>query len=95
VRHLELVLRKYSYELFTLEELKWLLDELHSTDPLLVEALPETLTLLELHRVIQHLMREGVPLRPLQDVLRRLLDFGKLTHDPVMLAEMVRKALTN
>ncbi len=93
VRHLELVLRKYSYELFTLEELKWLLDELHSTDPLLVEALPETLTLLELHRVIQHLMREGVPLRPLQDVLRRLLDFGKLTHDPVMLAEMVRKAL--
>jgi hypothetical protein len=94
VRHLELVLRKYSYELFTLEELKWLLDELHSTDPLLVEALPETLTLLELHRVIQHLMREGVPLRPLQDVLRRLLDFGKLTHDPVMLAEMVRKALT-
>jgi hypothetical protein len=94
VRHLELVLRKYAYELFTLEELKWLLDELHSTDPLLVEALPETLSLLELHRVIQHLMREGVPLRPLQDVLRRLLDFGKLTHDPVMLAEMVRKALT-
>lgn len=95
VRHLELVLRKYAYELFTLEELKWLLDELHSTDPLLVEALPETLTLLELHRVIQHLMREGVSLRPLQDVLRRLLDFGKLTHDPVMLAEMVRKAMAS
>lgn len=92
--HLERVLRRYAYELFTLEELKWLLDDLHSTDPLLVEALPETLTLLELHRVIQHLMREGVSLRPLPDVLRRLLDFGKLTHDPVMLAEMVRKALT-
>lgn len=93
VRHLELVLRKYAYELFTLEELKWLLDELHSTDPLLVEALPDTLSLLELHRVMQHLMREGVSLKPLQDVLRRLLDFGKLTHDPVMLAEMVRKAM--
>lgn len=95
VRHLELVLRKHAYELFTLEELKWLLDELHSTDPLLVESLPDMLSLLELHRVLQHLMREGVPLRPLQDVLRRLLDFGKLTHDPVMLAEMVRKALAS
>lgn len=94
VRHLELVLRKHAHELFTLEELKWLLDELHSSDPLLVEALTEQLTLLELHRVLQHLMREGVPFRPLQDVLRRLLDFGKLTHDPVMLAEMVRKAMT-
>ncbi|GEM_PF-3592226 len=93
VRHLELVLRKHAHDLFTLEELKWLLDELHSTDPLLVEALPDMLTLLDLHRVIQHLMREGVPLRPIQGVLRRLLDFGKLTHDPVMLAEMVRKAL--
>ena len=71
-----------------------LLDSLKETHPALVDdTVPGRITLGTLHRVLQRLLREGLPVRDLATILESLSDASESTKDPEMLTEYARRSL--
>ena len=92
--HLAELIRQHAYELLTRQETKRLLDRLSESHPKLVEELvPKTLSLGEVQKVLQQLLREQVSIRDLSTILETLLDTSAATKNPVMLVEVARQAL--
>ncbi len=94
--HLLETIRRQAAELLSRQDVRELLDGLKETHPALVEdAIPQRLTLGTLHRVLQRLLREGVPVRDLPTILETLSDASEGTKDPEVLTEHVRKTLAS
>ncbi len=92
--HLAELIRQHAYELLTRQETKRLLDRLGESHPKLAEELvPKTLSLGEVQRVLQQLLREQVSIRDLSTILESLLDTSVSTKHPVLLVEACRQAL--
>jgi flagellar biosynthesis protein FlhA len=92
--HLAEVVKQHAYELLTRQETKRLLDRLAESHPKLVEELvPKVLSLGEVQKVLQQLLREQVSIRDLPSILEALLDTAPSSKNPVMLVECVRQAL--
>jgi flagellar biosynthesis protein FlhA len=92
--HLAEVVKQHAHELLTRQEVKRLLDRLSESHPKLVEELvPKILTLGEIQKVLQQLLREQVSIRDLPAILETLLDVSPATKNTVMLVESVRQAL--
>jgi len=92
--HLAEVIRQHAYELLTRQETKRLLDRLSESHPKLVEELvPKILSLGEVQKVLQQLLREQVSIRDLSTVLEALLDASAINKHPVLLVEAARQAL--
>jgi len=93
--HLAEVIRQHAYELLTRQETKRLLDRLAESHPKLAEELvPKTLSLGEVQKVLQQLLREQVSIRDLSTILESLLDTTAVTKHPVLLVEAARQALS-
>jgi len=92
--HLAEVIKQHASELLTRQEAKRLLDRLAESHPKLVEELvPKLLSLGEVHKVMQQLLREQVSIRDLSTILEALLDTGGVSKHPVLLVEAARQAL--
>jgi flagellar biosynthesis protein FlhA len=92
--HLAEVIRQHAYELLTRQETKRLLDRLGESHPKLVEELvPKILSLGEVQKVLQQLLREQVSVRDLSTILEALLDAAATNKHPVFLVETARQAL--
>jgi flagellar biosynthesis protein FlhA len=92
--HLAEIVRQFAHELLTRQETKRLLDALAETQPKLVEELfPRLLTLGEIQRVLQQLLREQVSIRDLSTILETLLEAAPVNKAQVALVEAVRQAL--
>jgi flagellar biosynthesis protein FlhA len=92
--HLTETIRSHAAELLTRQETKKLLDGLKETNAAAVEeVVPEQLSLGEVQRVLQALLREGVPIRDLGAIVEEIGDKSRLTRDPAVLAEYARAAL--
>jgi flagellar biosynthesis protein FlhA len=92
--HLAEVIKQHAYELLTRQETKRLLDSISDTQPKLVEELvPKVMTLGEVQRVLQQLLREQVSIRDLTTVLETMLDTASVNKNPVSLVETIRQAL--
>src|SRR5579863_1670604 len=92
--HLAEVIKQHASELLTRQEAKRLLDRLAESHPKLVEELvPKLLSLGEVHKVLQQLLREQVSIRDLSTILETLLDTGAVSKHPVLLVEAARQAL--
>jgi flagellar biosynthesis protein FlhA len=73
-----------------------MVETLKKSHPALVEEIvPNKVSLSVLHRVLQRLLRERVPIRDLVTILEALGDGAETTKDPEALTEVVRKSLTN
>jgi flagellar biosynthesis protein FlhA len=93
--HLAEVLKTHAHELLGRQETKALLDHMNETHPKLVEeAVPKILSLGEVQKVLQNLLRERVSIRDLVSILETLADFGLMTKDPDLLTEYVRQTLS-
>jgi flagellar biosynthesis protein FlhA len=94
VTHLTETVRAHSHELLTRQETRDLLDQLKERNAAVVEeVVPDVLTLGELQRVLQALLREGVSIRDLGTIVEAAGDKARLTRDPDLLAEYAREAL--
>src|SRR4051794_33951674 len=94
VTHLTETIRKHAGELLTRQETRHLLDQLKEHNEAVVnEIVPDVLSLGEVQRVLQALLREGISIRDLGSVLEAIGDKARLTRDPAMLAEYARQAL--
>ncbi len=92
--HLAEVIKQHASELLTRQEAKRLLDRLAESHPKLVEELvPKILSLGEVQKVLQQLLREQVSIRDLAGILETLLDTSAINKNPVLLVEAVRQAL--
>jgi len=92
--HLAEIVRQYAHELLTRQETKRLLDAMAESQPKLVDELvPRLLTLGEVQKVLQQLLREQVSIRDLSSILETLLDTATVNKSPVALVEAVRQAL--
>jgi flagellar biosynthesis protein FlhA len=92
--HLAEVVKQHAHELLSRQEVKRLLDRLAESHPKLVEELvPKVLSLGEVQKVLQQLLREQVSIRDLPAILETLLDTAPATKNPVVLVESVRQAL--
>lgn len=93
--HLTEVIRRHCYELLGRQEVQALLDNLKQTHPVLVEeVVPKLMTVGEVQKVLQNLLKENVPIRDLVTILETLADYANLTRDPDVLTEYVRHALS-
>jgi len=93
--HLEHTVRSFAHEILSREEVQMMLNRLKEKAPVTVKDLvPDILTLSEVQRILQGLIREGVSIRDLATILERLADFGKMTKDTNMLVELARQVLS-
>ncbi len=92
--HLAEVIKQHAYELLSRQETKRLLDRLGESQPKLCEELvPKLMSLGEVQKVLQQLLREQVSVRDLPTILESLLDTVAVTKNPVLLVEGARQAL--
>jgi flagellar biosynthesis protein FlhA len=93
--HLMETIRDHASELLSRQNTREMLDELKGTHPALVEdVVPNKLSLGVVHRVLQRLLREGLPIRDLVSILEALSDAAEQTKDPEALTEHVRRTLS-
>jgi len=91
VTHMNEVIRTHSHELMGRQEVKSLLDMVREKHGAVVEELiPDLLTVGEVQKVLQNLLREQVPVRDLVSILETLADFAVSTKDTEILTEYVR-----
>ncbi len=94
VTHLTETIRTNASELLTRQETRQLLDQLKEVNQAVVdEVVPDVLSVGEIQRVLQALLREGVSVRDLGAVVEAIGDKARLTRDVAMLAEYARQAL--
>ncbi len=92
--HLGELIRRHAHELLGRQETKRLLDSMTEAQPKLVEELvPKLLTLGEVQRVLQQLLREQVSIRDLASILEILVEAAQQSKQLVHLVESVRQSL--
>ena len=92
--HLGEVVKQNAYQLLTRQETKRLIDRIGETHPKLVEELvPKLMTLGEVQKVLQQLLRENVSIRDLGTILETLVETAAVNKSPILLVEAVRHAL--
>jgi flagellar biosynthesis protein FlhA len=92
--HLAEIVKQHAHELLSRQEVKRLLDRLAESHPKLVEELvPKILSLGEVQKVLQQLLREQVSIRDLPAILETLLDASAASKNPIALVESVRQSL--
>ncbi|MBI4773283.1 MAG: flagellar biosynthesis protein FlhA [Deltaproteobacteria bacterium] len=92
--HLTEVIRKHAHELMGRQETQKLLDNLAETHPKVVEELvPNILSVGQVQKVLQNLLRENVSIRDLLTILETLADYGHSISNTDVLTEYVRQGL--
>jgi len=92
--HIGELIRKHAQELLSRHEVKRLLDTMSESHPKLVEELvPKLMTLGEVQKVLQQLLREQVSIRDLGAILEVLVEAAQISKGTVHLVEAVRQAL--
>jgi len=94
ITHLSEILRTHAYELLSHDDVQQLIDRLRDRQPSLVNAvIGETVPIGLLHRILQNLLKDGIPIRDLVQILESLSGHATRTKDPDLLTELVRKSL--
>ncbi|MFP5229846.1 MAG: flagellar biosynthesis protein FlhA [Acidobacteriota bacterium] len=92
--HLAELIRQNAHELLTRSETKRLIDRLADSHPKLIEELmPKLMSLGEIQKVLQQLLREQVSIRDLGSILETLVETAATNKNPVILVEACRHAL--
>lgn len=93
--HLDVLAKRHAGRILSRQDVKKLLDNLKPEHSVLVDELvPGQLNLGHIHKVLQKLLREGVPIRDLSTILESLSDTAEQSKDPEILAEYARFALS-
>ncbi|NPV72526.1 MAG: flagellar biosynthesis protein FlhA [Pelotomaculum sp.] len=94
VTHLTEIIKRYAHELLSRQEVKELLDVVKEKNPAVVEELvPDLLSLGEVQKILQNLLKERVPIKDLAKILEALADGARVSRDADYLTECARQAL--
>ena len=93
--HFSEVIKDHADEIMTRQNVQSLLELVKNTNAAIVrELVPDMLSLGQVHKVLQGLVRERVSIRDLSTILERLADYAHVSRDTNLLAEYVRQALS-
>jgi flagellar biosynthesis protein FlhA len=94
ITHLSEVIRTNASSILSRQDVRTLVDHVKEEHPALVsELVPDVLSLGDVQRVMQALLREQISVRDLVTILEVLADQGRTTRDVDVLAEHARLAL--
>ncbi|MBP1596041.1 MAG: flhA [Acidobacteria bacterium] len=92
--HVSEIIKSNAHELLGRQETKTLLDTVAETHPKVVEELvPKVLSIGEVQKVLQSLLRERVSVRDAVTIFETLADYASMTKNPNILTEYCRQAL--
>jgi flagellar biosynthesis protein FlhA len=97
ITHLSEIMRKHAGDLLTREDVQLLIDRLRNTQPSLVGEVigaDRDVSVGLLQRVLQNLIKDGIPIRELTAILESLGEHASKTKNTAVLTEMVRKRLS-
>jgi len=94
ITHLSEVIKANSHEILGRAETKELVDALAKRYPIVKEIVPEQVSYSILHRVLQNLLREQIPIKDLLTIIESLSDNITKTVDTDLLTELVRESLS-
>lgn len=92
--HFRETVKRYADEIITRQNVQALVELVKNTNAAIVrELIPDMLSLGQVHKVLQLLVRERVSIRDLSTIMERLADYAHLSRDINILAEYVRQSL--
>jgi flagellar biosynthesis protein FlhA len=92
--HVTEIIKTHGHELLGRQETKSLLDTVAETHPKVVEELvPKILSIGDVQKVLQNLLKERVSIRDAVTILETLADYGAFTKNVNVLTEYCRQAL--
>ncbi len=93
--HLQEILRRNAHKILGRQDTKRLVENLKKEYPAVVEELtPELLPTGVVQKVLQNLLKEGIPIRDLATILESLVDYARVTKNVDVLTEYVRHSLS-
>jgi len=93
--HLSETVRTHAAELLSRQDVQTLLDNAKTINEAAVnELIPNVLQIGDVQKVLQHLLRERVPIRDMVTILETMADFGTRVKDPDQLGELVRASIS-
>ncbi|BAF69729.1 flagellar biosynthesis protein FlhA [Nitratiruptor sp. SB155-2] len=93
ITHLSEIIKQNAHEILGRSETKELVDKLGQKYPIVKEIVPEQVPYAILHRVLQNLLREHIPIKDLLTIIESLSDNITKTEDTDILTELVRESL--
>lgn len=92
--HLTEIVRQHLAELLTRQDVQSLINNLKESNPSVVDELyPKLLSLGEVQKILQNLLKEGISIRDLLTIFETLADYATTTRDTDILTEYVRQSL--
>ncbi|WP_038055138.1 flagellar biosynthesis protein FlhA [Thermodesulfobacterium hydrogeniphilum] len=91
--HLSEIIKKYADELLTKQEVQRIIDTLNKYYPKVVEECLNNANITIIQKVLQNLVREGIPLKDLVTIFETISDYASTIKDPEVLTEYVRQKL--
>ncbi len=92
--HLFEIIKTHAYELMTRAEVSQLLENLKNTSPELVNGIfPEIISYTTIQKVLQNLLKEGIPIKNMPVIIETLINVSATTKDADIMTENVRTAL--
>ena len=92
--HMGEIIKQQAANLLTRGETERLIDRVKQIQAGLIEELvPGVMTLSDIQKILQGLLRERVSIRNFEAILEVLVDYGKQTNNPEQLREVVRQKL--
>ena len=92
--HLTEIVKRHVHELLTRQDVQNLIDNIkESNQTLISELVPKLMSIGEVQKVLQNLLKEGISIRDLVSILETLADYAPSTRDTDILTEYVRQNL--
>jgi flagellar biosynthesis protein FlhA len=92
--HLTEIIKHHAAEILGRQEMQGILDALKKDYPAVVEEVLKYLSLGQIQKVVQNLLKEQVSIRNMTAILEALADYGPATKDAQFLTEKARQALS-
>ncbi len=92
--HLTEVIRSHIFELLTRQDVQNLINNIQEANPTLIQELvPKLVSVGEIQKVLQNLLKEGISIRDLITIFETLADYATNTRDTDVLTEYARQSL--
>jgi len=92
--HLTEIIKEYIDEILTRQDVQNLINNIKDANETLIsELVPKLLSVGEIQKVLQNLLKEGVSIRDLVTIFETLADYAPTTRDTDILTEYVRQRL--
>lgn len=94
ITHLTEFIKTHAYELLSRQDVKEMLDMVRENNEALVkELVPDLLSLGEIQKVLEHLLKEKISIRDVESILEALADAARVSKDMDYLIDSSRQAL--